>query len=433
MKHSRNPSEEAAESIDNGLFGSPLPKLQRILSEARAAGEPVALLLVHCGGIERTDARQGFHAGTLLSGVVENLLRTVALRKRDVVEPVSRQDFACILRPAPAEGIAVLAAHRIIATVANVPLQGQTLDVEVSIGITLCPDHGTDAEVLLQRAKAAQHLALGLRERLRVFSESDASPTIDQSQYEPRLRLALQQNSLSLAFQPQLDLRSGRVAGAEALLRWHDEVLGAVPPNRTVAVAEAADLMDQLTLWVLTSAIQWCARFVKIVPAFTVSINISPSNLREPDLPLFIDRALRTWGVDGANIVVEITETAMVVDQQAANEALNQLRSRGVRLSIDDFGTGYSSMYYLALLPLEELKIDLMFVRDMLTAPVHAKIVRSLVELAHNLELTVVAEGVESEEVLDALRHLGCDRAQGYHIGKPMPPADLLSLLRNPG
>lgn len=426
-------SEEIAEPTDGELLGSPLPKLRRILSEARAAGETVALLVVHCGGIERVDARQGYHAGSLLSESIENLLRTTALRKRDIVEPLSRADYACVLRPIPSEGIAVLAAHRIIATLENVPLDGQLLNADVSVGITLCPDHGVEADLLLQRAKAAQQSALGMRERLRVFAESDAGPAFDPSQYETRLRLALQRNAFHLAFQPQLDLRSGRIAGAEALLRWQDEVLGPVPPNRAVAAAEAAGLMDELTLWVVTSAIQWCARFARLDPAFTVSINISPSNLREPDLPQFIDRALRTWGVNGANIVVEITETAMVVDQHAANEAMGQLRARGVRLSIDDFGTGYSSMYYLAQLPLEELKIDLMFVRDMLTSPVHAKIVRSLIELAHNLELTVVAEGVETKEVLEALRHLGCDRVQGYYIGKPVPPSEMLQRINSQG
>jgi EAL domain-containing protein (putative c-di-GMP-specific phosphodiesterase class I) len=151
--------------------------------------------------------------------------------------------------------------------------------------------------------------------------------------------------------------------------------------------------------------------------------------LREADLPFYVDRALRTWSLKGSSLVIEITETAMMVDQAMANEALNHLKTLGLKLSVDDFGTGYSSMYYLAQLPLDELKIDLMFVRSMLEHPQHAKIVRSLVDLAHNLDLRVVAVGVENEPILRALEQLGCDTAQGYHIGKPVPAEDLLPRL----
>jgi len=425
-------SPQIHDPSDSEIFNPLISRLQQALSEARVAGERVAVLLVHCGGVERIDSQQGFHAGGLLSSAIENVLRTEALRKKDIAESVSRHEFACVLRPSPSEGVAILAAHRINSVLKSpLTLGDRAIAADSSIGIAMFPDHGTDADSLLQRAKAAQQSALKQPDRFWVYSETEAAQTSDQSQYEARLRLALLENNLSLAFQPQLDLRTGRIVGAEALLRWNDGILGAVPPNRIVAVAELAGLMDQLTYWVITSAVQWCARFVQIDPEFTVSVNISPSNLREPDLPMFIDRALRTWGVNGANLMVEITETAMLIDQAAANQALNELKSRGVRLSIDDFGTGYSSMYYLAQLPLDELKIDLMFVRDMLTVPVHAKIVRSLIELAQNLELGVVAEGVENQEVQAALQHLGCDRLQGYHIGKPAPAEDLLARLRD--
>ena len=203
-----------------------------------------------------------------------------------------------------------------------------------------------------------------------------------------------------------------------------------MPPNIAVQAAESAGLIDHLTMWVITSAIQSCVEFQKIDPDFHISINISPSNLREVDLPFYVDRALRTWNVRGSSIVIEITETAMMVEQETAHEALRQLKTHGVRLSVDDFGTGYSSMYYLAQLPLDELKIDIMFVKSMLEAPQNAKIVRSLIDLAHNLELTVVAEGVENEEILAALEHLGCDIAQGFHVGKPMSAADMMARLR---
>ena len=307
---------------DSGEFFNPrISRLQGALFEARMAGDRVAVVLVHCAGVELTDSQQGFYAGSLLARAIENLL-TGGLRKSDMVEAVSRDEFAFVLRPSPSEGVATLAAHRINSMLESPLTFGdKVIAVDSSIGIAMFPDHGADADILLRRAKAAQQSALKQANRLCVYSETEAAPASDRPQYEPRLRLALLQNSLSMAFQPQLDLATGRIVGAEALLRWDDEALGTVPPDRIVAVAEPAGLMDRLTYWVITSAVQWCARFVRVDPEFTVSINIAPSNLREPDLPQFIDRALRTWGVKGANIVVEITESAMLIDQAAANLA----------------------------------------------------------------------------------------------------------------
>ena len=292
------------------------------------------------------------------------------------------------------------------------------------------PDQGFDAESLLLRAKHALQTARGHRDRIWIYEMQAVASAVDQSQYAARMRLALDQNTLTLHYMPQVSLRTGRLTGAEALLRWTDEILGFVPPNAAVQAAETAGLMDRLTQWVITSTVQQCAEFLRIDPEFTVSLNVSPSNLREPELPLFIDRALRTWDVNGSNLVVEITESAMMNDPNAATAALHELKSHGVRLSIDDFGTGYSSMYYLAQLPLDELKIDMSFVRTMLEVPINAKIVRSLIELAHNLELSVVAEGAENEAIMNALAHLNCDYAQGYHVGKAVPGAELAARLR---
>ena len=408
-------------------------RLQLSLSEAHHAGEAVGLLLVHAAAIDRIDALHGFHAGDRMSANIAAVLRTQALRKRDLVEPLSRDEFACLLRPASSEGIAMLAANRVMTLLAP-PMQfgGNSVAPDAAVGIALFPHQAHNAGELLQRAKHALHSARGHRDRVWMYTESpETANAIDQLEYENRLRVAIEQNGLTLYFQPQLDIRTGRLIGAEALLRWTDDALGFVPPNIAVQAAESAGLIDHLTMWVITSAIQSCVEFQKIDPDFHISINISPSNLREVDLPFFVDRALRTWNVRGSSIVIEITETAMMVEQESSHEALRQLKTHGVRLSIDDFGTGYSSMYYLAQLPLDELKIDIMFVKGMLEAPQNAKIVRSLIDLAHNLELTVVAEGVENAEILAALEHLGCDIAQGYHVGRPVSVADLVARLRH--
>ena len=407
-------------------------RLQDSLDEARRSGESIALLLVHAAAIDRVDALHGFDAGDRMSSNVALLLRTKALRRRDLLDPLSRDEFACVLRPASSEGIAMLAANRVMALLLPpMELSGKSITADPAVGIAMFPEQARDASALLQRAKHALHVARSHRDRISLYSPPFGdSAAIDQLEYENRLRAAIEQNHLAMHFQPQLDIRTGRIGGAEALLRWRDDVLGAVPANLAVKIAEGAGLIDKLTMWVITSAIQSCHEFQKIDPEFTVSINISPSNLREADLPFYVDRALRTWNVRGTSIIIEITETAMMVDKSTSHEALRQLKALGVRLSVDDFGTGYSSMQYLAQLPLDELKIDLSFVKAMLEAPQNAKIVRSLIELAHNLELKVVAEGVESHAILEALTNLGCDQAQGYDVGKPTTVSELLAQLR---
>ena len=406
-------------------------RLQSTLDEARTSGESIGLLLVQAAAVDRIDALHGIDAGDRMSSNIALLLRSRALRRRDVLDPLSRDEFACVLRPASSEGIAMLAANRVMALLAPaMDLGGKSITPDAAVGIAMFPEQAYDASGLLQRAKHALHVARGHRDRIWLYAPSAGdSGGIDQLEYENRLRAAIAQNNLTMHFQPQLDIRTGRISGAEALLRWHDPVLGPVPANLAVKTAEAAGLIDQLTMWVITSAIQSCHEFQRIDPGFTVSINISPSNLREADLPYYVDRALRTWNVKGNSIIIEITETAMMVDKATSHEALRQLKTLGVRLSVDDFGTGYSSMQYLAQLPLDELKIDLSFVKAMLQAPQNAKIVRSLIELAHNLDLKVVAEGVESHDILEALTTLGCDQAQGYDVGRPTTAAELIAQL----
>jgi diguanylate cyclase (GGDEF)-like protein len=415
-----------------GLLNQFVGRVQSILSDAQNRGETIALMLVHAAAIDRVDARHGFKAGNRLSNRITGILRSKALRKHDKIELMARDEYICILPAVSSHGIAMLAAQRVMAQLGSTPIEfGVASELaDVAIGIAMFPEHGVEAEALLQCAKHALLIARRRGDRICIYEPPDTAPSVNRSQYVARMLVALDQNSFTLHYMPQVSLRTGRLTGAEALLRWTDDVLGFVSPYALVQIAESSGLIDRLSQWIITSAIQQCSLFQGIDPKFTVSVNVTPSNLHEPDLPLYIDRALRTWGVNSANLVVEITETAMIDNQNAANEVLRELKSYGVHLAIDDFGTGYSSMYYLAQMPLDELKIDQSFVRSMLDAPSSAKIVRSLIDLAHNLELSVVAEGVENEEIMAALTELGCDHAQGYHVGEAMPAADLAARLR---
>ena len=426
------PTESAAASgVPRQPRNPVVDRLEAALTDAKRNGDSIGLLLVHTAAVDRIDAVHGFDAGDQLSHTVAEILRTQALRARDVVEPLSRDEFACVLRPVHSEGIAILAANKVMRLLSSpLDFSGRTIAPDVAVGIAMFPEQADDAGQLLQRAKHALHEARAHRDRISLYSPpAQGAAVVDELEYENRLRLAIEQNALSLRFQPQLDIRSGRIGGAEALLRWNDELLGQVPPHAAVRAAEAAGLIDDLTMWVITSAIQACSEFQRVQPDFTVSINISPSNLREADLPHYVDRELRTWNVSPGSIIIEITESAIMLEEAASRDLVHELKALGLKLSVDDFGTGYSSMQYLAQLPLDELKIDISFVKAMLEQPQNEKIVRSLIDLAHNLELKVVAEGVESHEILTALDQLGCDHAQGWDVGKPLTAWELLARL----
>jgi len=246
--------------------------------------------------------------------------------------------------------------------------------------------------------------------------------------YENRLRAAIDQGTLDLVFRPQFRLADGALVGVESLLRWTDSELGVVPPSQAIAVAESAGLMNEVTWWVLNNALRHCAEFRFRGLDIRVGVNLSANSLRERGLPDFIDRALRTWEVPPGSLVIEVTETAVLGAAEAISETFVRLKALGVRLSIDDFGTGYSSMNYLASMPFDEMKIDLFFVRDMVSVPAHKRIARSLIELAHNLGLIVVAEGEENEPTRARLAELGCDCIQGYHASEPLAPEKLATV-----
>jgi predicted signal transduction protein with EAL and GGDEF domain len=409
--------------------------LLRALERRLARQDPppaLGLLLVQCRALERLDALEGVDAGDALADSIAAALRKNVLRQTDALLRIARDQFACVLEPLASEGVAILAAEKVLRTLNRpLPFGELALAAEPCVGVALSPQHAGQAGALLQCAMGALQAARAERRALALFSAAAPGAVVHASRYAARLRHAIENNELELHYQPQLGLQDQRIASAEALLRWNDAVLGPVPPNTAVAAAEAGGLMNELTFWVIGAAVRQCAEFRAISPGFKTSINISPSDLRQGDLVQFVDCTLRTWGLPGSGVILEITETAMLTDQKTALDTLEALKRLGVGIAIDDFGTGYSSMYYLAQMPLDELKIDVMFVRRMLELPAHAKIVRSLIDLAHNLELSVVAEGVEDEAVAAALAHLGCDRAQGWFVGKAMPADQLAAQMRS--
>jgi predicted signal transduction protein with EAL and GGDEF domain len=399
-----------------------------IAAQQRAPGSALAVLVIDCGVIGRIDAVWGFASGEAVRTHLIQRLRNTVLRAGDVLSEFGRDDLICILPTLPGAGVALLAASKIMRVLsAAVRVDDGEIVPRPAIGIALHPDHGGSSGLLLQRAKIACQAARERPEHVAQYTEELEYTQAESLTYERRLRAALEGGELDLAFQPQFRLSDRRIVGVESLLRWQDVQLGSVEPAKAVAIAESADLINELTWWVLSGALRHCAEFRDRGLRVPVSVNLSPRNLLERDLPDFVDRGLRTWDLSPDQLALEITENAMLSAAPEVTETLARLRATGVRISLDDFGTGYSSMARLSAIPLDELKIDLSFVRDLHVNAQHDRIVRSLIGLGHNLGLTVVAEGVEHEAAAQRLAELECDRMQGFHACVPLRATDLLA------
>jgi len=304
-------------------------------------------------------------------------------------------------------------------------LDGINLDVQASAGAVMFPDHGKDAETLLKRADVAMYMAKNKNQKLVIYD-----PEIDEhSSYRltlmGELKNAINDNDLMLYYQPKIDMKENRVMGAECLVRWTHKEHGIIYPDEFISVAERTGLINQLSRWVTDNALKQLIKWHKADLDMSVSVNLSARNLLDPELPDTISSLLASYKIPPEKIIFEITETAIMSDPNLALAILSRINELGIMFSIDDFGTGYSSFAYLTKLPVCEIKIDKSFVMSMLTNETNYIIVYTTIEMAHNLGLKVVAEGVESEEILAELELMGCDIAQGNLISKPISLSQL--------
>jgi diguanylate cyclase (GGDEF)-like protein len=301
------------------------------------------------------------------------------------------------------------------------------LDLEARFGIALHPDHGGDPATLLRQAEVAMYVAKERRLGVAFYDSSQDRHSIERLSLVGDLRRAIESESLELVFQPKLDLRSGRADEVEVLLRWHHPRRGALSPAEFVPIAEQTGLIRPLTAWVLERATAELAAWARGGDPLAAAVNLSALDLHDPELGRRILETLARHGVAPSLLTLEITESSVLEEPETARRILDQVTAAGVRVSIDDFGTGYSSLAQLKRLPVTELKIDRSFVAEMGRSPDVRQIVRSAIELGHNLGLEVVAEGVESDETLAALRDMGCDKAQGFGISEPLTAGELAS------
>ena len=402
-------------------------RLQQALGLARRLTQPVSVLLIDLNRFKEVNDTLGHHVGDRLLCEVAERLRTVLVRASDTPARLGGDEFAVLL-PTSGEAMAEATARKILqAFEAPVFVEGRQLDVSGSIGIASFPEQGDDANVLMSRADAAMYVAKRKRMGCAVYDprfDAEAG-NHDRLSLTGELRQAVEEDQFVLYYQPRLDLASGAITGAEALVRWQHPVRGLVPPDQFIPFAEQIGCIREITQWVIGRAFEQCARWRASGLALQVSINLSGRDLLDPELPQRFAELLARHGASPQWFLLEITESAIVDDPARAHDTVARLHEMGFGLSIDDFGTGYSSLAQLKRLPVAELKIDRSFVLDMAHDPDDMTIVRSVIDLAHNMGLSVVAEGVETDEVHQLLHDMGCDYLQGYHICRPLPAAQL--------
>lgn len=401
-----------------------------LAASRRVPGSQVVVISLDINQFKMYNDTLGRKLGDALLREVAKRLDSV-VREADSLARLGGDQFGILLQPV---NDARTAAERVITQVldsfdAPFTCAGKQLCVSVTLGVSCFPDHGTSEETLLSNAESAMYRAKRNGLPYQFFDPgSDVSPA-EQLRYSGQIQNALDNNEFELHYQPLIDLRSSSITGAEALLRWQHPLEGTVLPQRIIPVVEQLGMISPITDWVLVTALRHCKEWAFNGTSVPVSVNVSARSFQSPRLVDKIHWALQEAGVDGEKLEIEITEATLMMDLERATEVLARLNDYGVTVAIDDFGTGYSSLSYLKRLPIHTLKIDQSFIMDVAFDRQDIAIVRSIIDLGHNLDYKVVAEGVENGMALDMLNSLGCDIAQGFHISQPLPEEQFSSWL----
>ena len=388
----------------------------------------LAVFLIELRRSDRTQALARLEPARLAIAAICQRISDV-LRSGDRFALVGVDELMLVLPEVDSAGRALLVASRLVQILSEPVLTAMvTGRVRPSIGCALFPLHGDDAEQIIAAADHASRVARNSEEGYRIAVRSERAE--DAVLLSHDLETALRGNQLEVWVQPQFNLRTASFDAAEALIRWpRPDGVPAVSPIATVELAEANGLMPELTLFVLNTVLRQSALLAQRGMEMRIAINVSASMLADANLPMTISHALELWDVPPQRLTLEVTENTLMQDVERSLKIMHELKAIGTRLSLDDFGTGYSSFAYLRRMPLDELKIDQLFVRTLSLLPGGAvnpqregdlRIVRSIIDIAHNFDLHTVAEGVEDEATLELLMNLGCDVIQGYFTGRPM-------------
>jgi diguanylate cyclase (GGDEF)-like protein len=401
-------------------------RVEQSIAAAATCASSIALLVIDLDRFKEVNDTFGHQYGDLLLQQIGPRLGDV-LQPDDTIARLGGDEFAVLLPGATVVRAEHIARKLLAALDRSFTISDISVDIGGSIGISLSPEHAADSDVLLRRADVAMYVAKRAGRGFAVYSPDQDQHSPDRLAMVGELRRAIEGDELTLHYQPKVSLRTSRCIGVEALIRWQHPLHGMIPPDQFIPLAEQTGLIKNLSQWVLNAALKqardWLAEGLDV----PIAVNLSMRDLHDPELPDTVAGLLRRWEVEPRQLAVEITENGLMADPARALQTITGLRVMGIRIAIDDFGTGYSSLAYLKRLPVDELKIDRSFIRDLASDDDDLAIVRSTISLGHDLGLTIVAEGIEDAGTWDLLRRLGCDIAQGYFIGRPMSAAALVA------
>jgi diguanylate cyclase len=423
----------AHQASHDALTGLPnrvllLDRLQHAIAAAQRDGTSLGLLLMDLNRFKEVNDALGHHAGDLLLQQVGTRLRG-ALRPTDTIARLGGDEFAIILPATDKVGVVAMVNSLQNRLHAPFSVEGQPVAMAASIGMALSPEHGLEGDTLMRHADVAMYLAKRTEAGFSIYEAEQDRNSPERLSLIGELRRAIDEGELVLYYQPKFDLHNGQLAGVEALVRWEHPLRGLMAPDQFVPIAEQAGLIEPLTRWVLRSALIQASAWGRIGLDVPVAVNLSMRSLYDDQLPEKIHELLRAARTHARLLVIEITESTLMIDPPRTRAILERLRAMGIKIAIDDFGTGHSSLAYLKRLPADQVKIDRSFVKDIVTDQIDRLIVRATVDLAHGLGLRVVAEGVQDEPTRAELAKLGCDEAQGYYLGRPMRGHDFTQWL----
>ena len=427
------------QALHDSLTGLPnralfYDRVEQAILDAKRSDHPVAVLLIDLDRFKEINDSLGHHIGDLLLRKIGPSIAAI-LRESDTVARLGGDEFAVVIPRLEGVQHAVEVAGRIEKAlerpfVLEEVVGELSLDIEASIGIAVYPEDGADVATLIQRADVAMYVAKESHSGVEVYAGERDRHSAQQLAMLGELRRAIDEKELILHYQPKADMRTGEIKGAEALLRWNHPKRGLILPDQFILPAERTGLIGPLTLAVLDQALEQCRSWMDQRLELSVAVNLARRNLLDPAFPEEVAQLLTKWGVPAHLLDLEITESSIMSDPGRAADCLTKLSAMGITLSLDDFGAGYSSLAHLKRLPVAEIKIDKSFVISMRRDDNDKVIVRSTIDLAHNLGLKVTAEGVESVELWRELSHLRCDVAQGYYMSRPVPPGRLTSWIQ---
>lgn len=404
-------------------------RLERAAALSARTGGNVGLLLLDVDRFKEVNDTLGHDRGDRLLQLVAERLSTV-VRDMDTVARLGGDEFAILLPAVASVRDAEHLADRVLGTFSEpFELDGLDLHVDTSIGVAVLPDHADDVTTLMRRADVAMYVAKTSHVGVSTYSSEGDDHDTSRLMLLSDLRRALDTDQLEVYYQPKVNLQTGEAVGLEALLRWHHPELGLVPPDDFIPLAERTGLIHQVTRHVLRLVMSQISEWDRGGREIPVAVNLSARNLMEASFVEYIAALLDEFKVHPCLLELEITESAMIEDPVKANKMLEELASIGLQIAVDDFGTGYTSMAQLERMPLRTLKIDRSFVLRMLEDPSGAVLVKAIIDLAHEFNLIVVAEGVEQPEMIQQLQELGCDVAQGFHWSEPVPAGQIQEVL----